>query len=127
MKINCMLQTSEQKFKALNNTNIVLEIYGHSNSSTIPNFSSRINEPNPSISFLPALSKPVPISSLYSPSPNEIASSGQTHSRYDLLVWWEILELDVSGEYKPVPGMVMQTIPGTSGRSNGTGSELKNA
>ena len=27
----------------------------------------------------------------------------KTHSRYDLLVWFELLELDVSGEYKPVP------------------------
>jgi len=47
------------------------------------------------------LSKPVPVASIFSPiSAN---SGGQTHSRYDLLVWFEILELDISGEYKPVP------------------------
>ena len=92
------------EFKALTNTNIVVEVYGHSNCSSIPNFSSRVTEPNPSISFLPALSKPVPIGSIYSSTPENGSNGGQTHSRYDLLVWWEILELDVSGEYKPVPG-----------------------
>ena len=49
------------------------------------------------------LEKPVPIGSVYSATPENCSNGGQTHSRYDLLVWWEILELDVSGEYKPVP------------------------
>nr|AOW69638.1 Kif1b [Castor fiber] len=81
---------------------IVFEVFGHYQQHTPHLQGQELNSPpQPSRRFFPPpmpLSKPVPATKLNTMSKTTL---GQSMSKYDLLVWFEISELEPTGEYIP--------------------------
>uniref|UniRef100_A0A8V5H084 plus-end-directed kinesin ATPase n=1 Tax=Melopsittacus undulatus TaxID=13146 RepID=A0A8V5H084_MELUD len=81
---------------------IVFEVFGHYQQHPLHLQGQDLNSPpQPSRRFFPPpmpLSKPVPATKL---NPLSKHSLGQSVSKYDLLVWFEISELEPTGEYIP--------------------------
>ncbi|XP_075762888.1 kinesin-like protein KIF1B isoform X22 [Pelodiscus sinensis] len=81
---------------------IVFEVFGHYQQHPLHLQGQDLNSPpQPSRRFFPPpmpLSKPVPATKLNTMSKTNL---GQSMSKYDLLVWFEISELEPTGEYIP--------------------------
>ncbi|XP_020041694.2 kinesin-like protein KIF1B isoform X8 [Castor canadensis] len=81
---------------------IVFEVFGHYQQHPPHLQGQELNSPpQPSRRFFPPpmpLSKPVPATKLNTMSKTSL---GQSMSKYDLLVWFEISELEPTGEYIP--------------------------
>ncbi|XP_057552052.1 kinesin-like protein KIF1B isoform X6 [Hippopotamus amphibius kiboko] len=81
---------------------IVFEVFGHYQQHPLHLQGQELNSPpQPSRRFFPPpmpLSRPVPATKLNTMSKTSL---GQSMSKYDLLVWFEISELEPTGEYIP--------------------------
>ncbi|XP_044919665.1 kinesin-like protein KIF1B isoform X12 [Mustela putorius furo] len=81
---------------------IVFEVFGHYQQHPLHLQGQELSSPpQPSRRFFPPpmpLSKPVPATKLNTMSKTSL---GQSMSKYDLLVWFEISELEPTGEYIP--------------------------
>ncbi|XP_061637899.1 kinesin-like protein KIF1B isoform X20 [Phyllopteryx taeniolatus] len=99
---NISVEVTESFIEYIKTTPIVFEVFGHYQQHPL-HFHGQdlISPPTPSRKYYPIpmpLSKPVPATKL-----NTITKSnlGQCVSKYDLLVWFEISELEPTGEYIP--------------------------
>ncbi|XP_069545105.1 kinesin-like protein KIF1B isoform X4 [Brachyistius frenatus] len=99
---NISVEVTESFIEYIKSKPIVFEVFGHYQQHPL-HFHGQdlISPPTPSRKYYPIpmpLSKPVPATKL-----NTITNSnlGQCVSKYDLLVWFEISELEPTGEYIP--------------------------
>ncbi|KAM6982669.1 kinesin-like protein KIF1B isoform 5-T5 [Tautogolabrus adspersus] len=99
---NISVEVTESFIEYIKSKPIVFEVFGHYQQHPL-HFHGQdlISPPTPSRKYYPIpmpLSKPVPATKL-----NTITKSnlGQCVSKYDLLVWFEISELEPTGEYIP--------------------------
>ncbi|NXN96437.1 KIF1B protein, partial [Rhinopomastus cyanomelas] len=99
---NIAVEVTESFVEYIKTKPIVFEVFGHYQQHPLHLQGQDLNSPpQPSRRFYPPpmpLSKPVPATKLNTMSK---ASLGQSVSKYDLLVWFEISELEPTGEYIP--------------------------
>ncbi|RVE70472.1 hypothetical protein OJAV_G00064240 [Oryzias javanicus] len=99
---NISVEVTESFIEYIKNKPIVFEVFGHYQQHPLHiHGQDLISPPTPSRKYYPIpmpLSKPVPATKL-----NTITKSNLGHcvSKYDLLVWFEISELEPTGEYIP--------------------------
>ncbi|XP_038161954.1 kinesin-like protein KIF1B isoform X16 [Cyprinodon tularosa] len=99
---NVSVEVTESFIEYIKSKPIVFEVFGHYQQHPLHILGQDlIRPPTPSRKYYPIpmpLSKPVPATKL-----NTITKSnlGQCVSKYDLLVWFEISELEPTGEYIP--------------------------
>ncbi|XP_046896279.1 kinesin-like protein KIF1B isoform X2 [Hypomesus transpacificus] len=99
---NISVEVTESFIEYIKTKPIVFEVFGHYQQHPLHlHGQDLISPPQPSRKYYPIpmpLSKPVPATKL-----NTITKSnlGQCVSKYDLLVWFEISELEPTGEYIP--------------------------
>ncbi|XP_028264844.1 kinesin-like protein KIF1B isoform X6 [Parambassis ranga] len=99
---NISVEVTESFIEYIKTKPIVFEVFGHYQQHPLHlHGQDLISPPTPSKKYYPIpmpLSKPVPATKL-----NTITKSnlGQCVSKYDLLVWFEISELEPTGEYIP--------------------------
>uniref|UniRef100_A0A671V525 plus-end-directed kinesin ATPase n=1 Tax=Sparus aurata TaxID=8175 RepID=A0A671V525_SPAAU len=99
---NISVEVTESFIEYIKSKPIVFEVFGHYQQHPLHLHGQElISPPTPSRKYYPIpmpLSKPVPATKL-----NTITKSnlGQCVSKYDLLVWFEISELEPTGEYIP--------------------------
>ncbi|XP_043978903.1 kinesin-like protein KIF1B isoform X7 [Gambusia affinis] len=99
---NVSVEVTESFIEYIKSKPIVFEVFGHYQQHPLHiHGQDLISPPTPSRKYYPIpmpLSKPVPATKL-----NTITKSnlGQCVSKYDLLVWFEISELEPTGEYIP--------------------------
>ncbi|XP_029994212.1 kinesin-like protein KIF1B isoform X15 [Sphaeramia orbicularis] len=99
---NISVEVTESFIEYIKSKPIVFEVFGHYQQHPLHHQGQDlISPPTPSRKYYPIpmpLSKPVPATKL-----NTITKSnlGQCVSKYDLLVWFEISELEPTGEYIP--------------------------
>ncbi|XP_056364181.1 kinesin-like protein KIF1B isoform X4 [Oenanthe melanoleuca] len=99
---NIAVEVTESFVEYIKAKPIVFEVFGHYQQHPLHLQGQDLNSPpQPSRRFFPPpmpLSKPVPATKLNTMSK---PSLGQSVSKYDLLVWFEISELEPTGEYIP--------------------------
>ncbi|KAF1641279.1 Kinesin-like protein KIF1B, partial [Eudyptes chrysocome] len=99
---NIAVEVTESFVEYIRTKPIVFEVFGHYQQHPLHLQGQDLNSPpQPSRRFFPPpmpLSKPVPATKLNTMSK---PSLGQSVSKYDLLVWFEISELEPTGEYIP--------------------------
>lgn len=99
---NIAVEVTESFVEYIKTKPIVFEVFGHYQQHPPHLQGQDLNSPpQPSRRFFPPpmpLSKPVPATKL---NPMSKTSLGQSMSKYDLLVWFEISELEPTGEYIP--------------------------
>ncbi|KAL9825510.1 kinesin-like protein KIF1B isoform 2-T2 [Geothlypis trichas] len=99
---NIAVEVTESFVEYIKTKPIVFEVFGHYQQHPLHLQGQDLNSPpQPSRRFFPPpmpLSKPVPATKLNTLSK---PSLGQSVSKYDLLVWFEISELEPTGEYIP--------------------------
>ncbi|KAM4610845.1 kinesin-like protein KIF1B isoform 2-T2 [Polymixia lowei] len=99
---NISVEVTESFIEYIKTKPIVFEVFGHYQQHPLHlHGQDLVSPPTPSRKYYPIpmpLSKPVPATKL-----NTITKSnlGQCVSKYDLLVWFEISELEPTGEYIP--------------------------
>ncbi|XP_025757314.1 kinesin-like protein KIF1B isoform X5 [Oreochromis niloticus] len=99
---NISVEVTESFIEYIKSKPVVFEVFGHYQQHPLHlHGQDVISPPTPSRKYYPIpmpLSKPVPATKL-----NTITKSnlGQCVSKYDLLVWFEISELEPTGEYIP--------------------------
>ncbi|XP_039460116.1 kinesin-like protein KIF1B isoform X1 [Oreochromis aureus] len=99
---NISVEVTESFMEYIKSKPVVFEVFGHYQQHPLHlHGQDVISPPTPSRKYYPIpmpLSKPVPATKL-----NTITKSnlGQCVSKYDLLVWFEISELEPTGEYIP--------------------------
>ncbi|XP_048860943.1 kinesin-like protein KIF1B isoform X13 [Brienomyrus brachyistius] len=99
---NVAVEVTESFIEYVKSKPIVFEVFGHYQQHPLNlQGQENLSAPQPSRKYYPPpmpLSKPVPATKL-----NTITKSnlGQCVSKYDLLVWFEISELEPTGEYIP--------------------------
>lgn len=99
---NISVEVTESFIEYIKSKPVVFEVFGHYQQHPLHlHGQDLISPPTPSRKYYPIpmpLSKPVPATKL-----NTITKSnlGQCVSKYDLLVWFEISELEPTGEYIP--------------------------
>ncbi|XP_067423487.1 kinesin-like protein KIF1B isoform X1 [Emydura macquarii macquarii] len=99
---NIAVEVTESFVEYIKAKPIVFEVFGHYQQHPLHLQGQDLNSPpQPSRRFFPPpmpLSKPVPATKLNTLSKTNL---GQSMSKYDLLVWFEISELEPTGEYIP--------------------------
>ncbi|XP_029435120.1 LOW QUALITY PROTEIN: kinesin-like protein KIF1B [Rhinatrema bivittatum] len=98
---NISVEVTESFAEYIKTKPIVFEVFGHYQHHPLHQQGQDLSPPQPLRRFFPSpmpLSKPVPATKL---NPLNKSSLGQSVSRYDLLVWFEISELEPTGEYIP--------------------------
>ncbi|NXW41796.1 KIF1B protein, partial [Nyctiprogne leucopyga] len=99
---NIAVEVTESFVDYIKTKPIVFEVFGHYQQHPLHLQGQDLNSPpQPSRRYFPPpmpLSKPVPATKLNTMSK---PSLGQSVSKYDLLVWFEISELEPTGEYIP--------------------------
>ncbi|XP_012577605.1 PREDICTED: kinesin-like protein KIF1B isoform X7 [Condylura cristata] len=99
---NIAVEVTESFVDYIKNKPIVFEVFGHYQQHPLHLQGQELNSPpQPGRRFFPPpmpLSKPVPATKLNTMSKTTL---GQSMSKYDLLVWFEISELEPTGEYIP--------------------------
>ncbi|XP_028921495.1 kinesin-like protein KIF1B isoform X1 [Ornithorhynchus anatinus] len=99
---NIAVEVTESFVEYIKSKPIVFEVFGHYQQHPLHLQGQELNSPpQPSRRFFPPpmpLSKPVPATKLNTMSKTSL---GQSMSKYDLLVWFEISELEPTGEYIP--------------------------
>ncbi|XP_053516319.1 kinesin-like protein KIF1B isoform X4 [Artibeus jamaicensis] len=99
---NIAVEVTESFVEYIKTKPIVFEVFGHYQQHPVHLQGQDLNSPpQPSRRFFPPpmpLSKPVPATKLNTMSKTSL---GQSMSKYDLLVWFEISELEPTGEYIP--------------------------
>ncbi|XP_035881191.1 kinesin-like protein KIF1B isoform X12 [Phyllostomus discolor] len=99
---NIAVEVTESFVEYIKTKPIVFEVFGHYQQHPPHLQGQDLNSPpQPSRRFFPPptpLSKPVPATKLNTMSKTSL---GQSMSKYDLLVWFEISELEPTGEYIP--------------------------
>ncbi|XP_060252476.1 kinesin-like protein KIF1B isoform X11 [Ovis aries] len=99
---NIAVEVTESFVDYIKTKPIVFEVFGHYQQHPLHLQGQELNSPpQPSRRFFPPpmpLSKPVPATKLNTMSKTSL---GQSMSKYDLLVWFEISELEPTGEYIP--------------------------
>ncbi|XP_070957054.1 kinesin-like protein KIF1B isoform X8 [Macaca nemestrina] len=99
---NIAVEITESFVDYIKTKPIVFEVFGHYQQHPLHLQGQELNSPpQPCRRFFPPpmpLSKPVPATKLNTMSKTSI---GQSMSKYDLLVWFEISELEPTGEYIP--------------------------
>uniref|UniRef100_A0A8C3W2H7 plus-end-directed kinesin ATPase n=1 Tax=Catagonus wagneri TaxID=51154 RepID=A0A8C3W2H7_9CETA len=99
---NIAVEITESFVEYIKTKPIVFEVFGHYQQHPLHMQGQELNSPpQPSRRFFPPpmpLSKPVPATKLNTMSKTSL---GQSMSKYDLLVWFEISELEPTGEYIP--------------------------
>ncbi|KAM9298878.1 kinesin-like protein KIF1B isoform 5-T5 [Gastrophryne carolinensis] len=98
---NIAVEVTESFIEYIKTKPIVFEVFGHYQQHPMPLQGQDLSPAQPSKRHFPPpmpLSKPVPATKL---NPLSKTSLGQSVSKYDLLVWFEISELEPTGEYIP--------------------------
>ncbi|XP_030078314.1 kinesin-like protein KIF1B isoform X4 [Microcaecilia unicolor] len=98
---NITVEVTESFAEYIKTKPIVFEVFGHYQHHPLHLQGQDLSPPQPLRRFFPPpmpLSKPVPATKL---NPLNNSSLGHSVSRYDLLVWFEISELEPTGEYIP--------------------------
>ncbi|XP_061689973.1 kinesin-like protein KIF1B isoform X5 [Syngnathoides biaculeatus] len=99
---NISVEVTESFIEYIKTKPIVFEVFGHYQQHPLHlHGQDLISPPTPSRKYYPIpmpLSKPVPATKLNTISKSNL---GQCVSKYDLLVWFEITELEPTGEYIP--------------------------
>ncbi|XP_063091569.1 kinesin-like protein KIF1B isoform X20 [Cavia porcellus] len=99
---NIAVEVTESFVDYIKTKPIVFEVFGHYQQHPLHLQGQELSSPpQPSRRFFPPpmpLSKPVPATKLNTMSKTSL---GQSMSKYDLLVWFEISELEPTGEYIP--------------------------
>ncbi|XP_016070079.1 PREDICTED: kinesin-like protein KIF1B isoform X2 [Miniopterus natalensis] len=99
---NIEVEVTESFVEYIKTKPVVFEVFGHYQQHPPHLQGQDLNSPpQPSRRFFPPpmpLSKPVPATKLNTMSKTSL---GQSMSKYDLLVWFEISELEPTGEYIP--------------------------
>lgn len=99
---NIAVEVTESFVDYIKTKPIVFEVFGHYQQHPLHLQGQDLNSPpQPSRRFFPPpmpLSKPVPATKLNTMNKTSL---GQSMSKYDLLVWFEISELEPTGEYIP--------------------------
>ncbi|XP_027254055.1 kinesin-like protein KIF1B isoform X11 [Cricetulus griseus] len=99
---NIAVEVTESFVDYIRTKPIVFEVFGHYQQNPLHLQGQDLNSPpQPSRRFFPPpmpLSKPVPATKLNTMNKTSL---GQSMSKYDLLVWFEISELEPTGEYIP--------------------------
>ncbi|XP_069893432.1 kinesin-like protein KIF1B isoform X11 [Dipodomys merriami] len=99
---NIAVEVTESFVDYIKTKPIVFEVFGHYQQHPLHLQGQELSSPpQPSRRFFPPpmpLSKPVPATKLNTLSKTSL---GQSMSKYDLLVWFEISELEPTGEYIP--------------------------
>lgn len=99
---NIAVEVTESFVDYIKTKPIVFEVFGHYQQHPLHLQGQDLNSPpQPSRRFFPPpmpLSKPVPATKLNTMNKTTL---GQSMSKYDLLVWFEISELEPTGEYIP--------------------------
>ncbi|XP_054521641.1 kinesin-like protein KIF1B isoform X10 [Pan troglodytes] len=99
---NIAVEITESFVDYIKTKPIVFEVFGHYQQHPLHLQGQELNSPpQPCRRFFPPpmpLSKPVPATKLNTMSKTTL---GQSMSKYDLLVWFEISELEPTGEYIP--------------------------
>ncbi|XP_012662746.1 kinesin-like protein KIF1B isoform X1 [Otolemur garnettii] len=99
---NIAVEITESFVDYIRTKPIVFEVFGHYQQHPLHLQGQELSSPpQPSRRFFPPpmpLSKPVPATKLNTMSKTSL---GQSMSKYDLLVWFEISELEPTGEYIP--------------------------
>ncbi|XP_075802337.1 kinesin-like protein KIF1B isoform X13 [Microtus pennsylvanicus] len=99
---NIAVEVTESFVDYIKTKPIVFEVFGHYQQHPLHLQGQDLNSPpQPSRRFFPPpmpLSKPVPATKLNTMNKT---SPGQSMSKYDLLAWFEISELEPTGEYIP--------------------------
>ncbi|XP_051844550.1 kinesin-like protein KIF1B isoform X6 [Antechinus flavipes] len=99
---NIAVEVTESFVDYIKTKPIVFEVFGHYQQHPLHVQGQDLHSPpQPSRRFFPPpmpLSKPVPATKLNTMSKTSL---GQSMSKYDLLVWFEISELEPTGEYIP--------------------------
>nr|XP_034974216.1 kinesin-like protein KIF1B isoform X4 [Zootoca vivipara] len=99
---NISVEVTESFVEYIKTKPIVFEVFGHYQQHPLHLQGQDLNSPRqPSRRYFPPpmpLSKPVPATKLNTVSK---PSLGQSMTKYDLLVWFEISELEPTGEYIP--------------------------
>lgn len=98
---NIAVEVTESFVEYIKTKPIVFEVFGHYQQHPLHLQGQDLTSPQPSRRFFPPpmpLSKPVPATKLNTMSKTSL---GQSMSKYDLLVWFEISELEPTGEYIP--------------------------
>ncbi|XP_066527416.1 kinesin-like protein KIF1B isoform X6 [Hoplias malabaricus] len=99
---NISVEVTESFIEYIKNKPIVFEVFGHYQQHPLHHHGQDVVSPSqPSKKYYPPpmpLSKPVPATKLNTISKSNL---GQCVSKYDLLAWFEISELEPTGEYIP--------------------------
>eukprot|EP00079_Xenopus_tropicalis_P027956 XP_012822412.1 PREDICTED: kinesin-like protein KIF1B isoform X9 [Xenopus tropicalis] len=98
---NIAVEITESFIEYIKNNPIVFEVFGHYQQHPLHLQGQDLSPPQQCRRYFPPpmpLSKPVPATKL---NPLSKQSLGQVISKYDLLVWFEISELEPTGEYIP--------------------------
>nr|XP_060614906.1 kinesin-like protein KIF1B isoform X14 [Anolis sagrei ordinatus] len=99
---NISVEVTESFVEYIKTKPIVFEVFGHYQQHPLHLQGQDLNSPpQPSRRYFPPpmpLSKPVPATKLNTLSKHSL---GQSMTKYDLLVWFEISELEPTGEYIP--------------------------
>ncbi|XP_062822087.1 kinesin-like protein KIF1B isoform X2 [Anolis carolinensis] len=99
---NISVEVTESFVEYIKTKPIVFEVFGHYQQHPLHLQGQDLNSPpQPSRRYFPPpmpLSKPVPATKLNTLSKHSL---GQSVTKYDLLVWFEISELEPTGEYIP--------------------------
>ncbi|XP_060749686.1 kinesin-like protein KIF1B isoform X6 [Tachysurus vachellii] len=99
---NISVEVTESFIEYIKSKPIVFEVFGHYQQHPLHRHGQDvISPPQPSRKYYPPpmpLSKPVPATKLNTISKSNL---GQCVSKYDLLAWFEISELEPTGEYIP--------------------------
>ncbi|XP_072282967.1 kinesin-like protein KIF1B isoform X14 [Pyxicephalus adspersus] len=98
---NIAVEVTESFTEYIKTKPIVFEVFGHYQQHPLHLQGQDLSPAQPSRRHFPPpmpLSKPVPATKL---NPLNKTSLGQSVSKYDLLVWFEISELEPTGEYIP--------------------------
>ncbi|XP_017563843.1 kinesin-like protein KIF1B isoform X10 [Pygocentrus nattereri] len=99
---NISVEVTESFIEYIKSKPIVFEVFGHYQQHPLHTHGQDVaSSPQPSKKYYPPpmpLSKPVPATKLNTISKSNL---GQCVSKYDLLAWFEISELEPTGEYIP--------------------------
>ncbi|XP_072512674.1 kinesin-like protein KIF1B isoform X6 [Salminus brasiliensis] len=99
---NISVEVTESFIEYIKSKPIVFEVFGHYQQHPLHHHGHDVaSTPQPSKKYYPPpmpLSKPVPATKLNTISKSNL---GQCVSKYDLLAWFEISELEPTGEYIP--------------------------
>uniref|UniRef100_A0A8C5W8A5 plus-end-directed kinesin ATPase n=1 Tax=Leptobrachium leishanense TaxID=445787 RepID=A0A8C5W8A5_9ANUR len=98
---NVAVEVTESFIEYIKTKPIVFEVFGHYQQHPLHLQGQDLSPPQQCRRYFPPpmpLSKPVPATKL---NPLSKHSLGQSVSKYDLLVWFEISELEPTGEYIP--------------------------